>query len=150
MKLLLEKGAEPEPKDNDGRTPLSWATKASKSARGWSRESYEAVVKLLLEKGAEKDVLFEMGIALNPFFWALRSLLYRPCCGSHSPSRRGSAARRLLKGLSWAGPKWQGGKQGRARLYRCPFPHQLDRQAIESLTCMPPHQVYQTRPRELD
>ena len=46
VKLLLEKGAEPESKDNDyGRTPLSWA----------AGSGHEAVVKLLLEKGAELE-----------------------------------------------------------------------------------------------
>ena len=44
VKLLLEKGAELEPKDKDGRTPLWWA----------ARSGHEAVVKRLLEKGAEK------------------------------------------------------------------------------------------------
>jgi ankyrin repeat protein len=42
VKLLLEKGAELESKDGDGRTPLLWA-----AAGG-----HEAVVKLLLEEGA--------------------------------------------------------------------------------------------------
>ena len=77
MKLLLEKGAELGSKDNDSRTPLSWAvedghevvvtlllergadvtskdsvgqTPLSRAARG----EYEAVAKLLLEKDAEK------------------------------------------------------------------------------------------------
>ena len=46
MKLLLEKGAELETKDNRyGRTPLSWA----------AEKGHEAVVKLLLEKGAELE-----------------------------------------------------------------------------------------------
>jgi ankyrin repeat protein len=46
VKLLLEKGAELDSKDNIyGRTPLSWAAKTGR----------EAVVKLLLEKGAELD-----------------------------------------------------------------------------------------------
>jgi hypothetical protein len=45
VKLLLEKGAELESKDNDGRTPLSWAAK----------NGHKAVVKLLLEKGAELE-----------------------------------------------------------------------------------------------
>jgi ankyrin repeat protein len=45
VKLLLEKGAELETKDNyRGRTPLSWA----------AEKGHEAVVKLLLEKGAKK------------------------------------------------------------------------------------------------
>jgi hypothetical protein len=36
--------------------------------------------------------------------------------------------------LSWAQPSWTGPRwQGVARLYRCPFPHQLDRQAIQHL-----------------
>jgi ankyrin repeat protein len=43
VKLLLEKGAEPDPKDKDGWTPLHDA----------SRKGHEAVVNLLLEKGAE-------------------------------------------------------------------------------------------------
>ena len=43
MKLLLEKGADVDSADKrEGRTPLSWA-----AVRG-----HEAVVKLLLEKGA--------------------------------------------------------------------------------------------------
>jgi ankyrin repeat protein len=48
-KLLLEKGAELETKDSDGRTPLSLAA--------WSR--YDAIVKLLLEKGAKKLLSME-------------------------------------------------------------------------------------------
>jgi ankyrin repeat protein len=43
VKLLLEKGAEPNPKDDYGRTPLWWA----------AENGHEAVVKLLLERGAE-------------------------------------------------------------------------------------------------
>jgi ankyrin repeat protein len=46
VKLLLEKGAELETKDNNyGRTPLSWAA--------W--DGHKAVVKLLLEKGAKLE-----------------------------------------------------------------------------------------------
>ena len=45
VKLLVEKGAELESKDNDGRTSLSWAVEIGR----------EAVVKLLVEKGAEKS-----------------------------------------------------------------------------------------------
>jgi ankyrin repeat protein len=37
VKLLLEKGAEPEAKDVDGRTPLSWA----------AQHGHGAVMKLL-------------------------------------------------------------------------------------------------------
>jgi ankyrin repeat protein len=45
VKLLLEKNADLESKDDEyGQTPLSWA----------ARNGHEAVVKLLLEKGAEK------------------------------------------------------------------------------------------------
>ena len=44
MKLLLEKGAELETKStSSGQTPLSWA----------AEKGHEAVVKLLLEKGAQ-------------------------------------------------------------------------------------------------
>ena len=54
VKLLLEKGAELEAKDEmDGQTPLSWA-----AANGLSRAAvngHEVVVKLLLEKGAELE-----------------------------------------------------------------------------------------------
>ena len=45
MKLLLEKGAELEPKDIIGQTPLSSAVEGG----------HEAVVKLLVEKGAELE-----------------------------------------------------------------------------------------------
>jgi len=44
-KLLLGKWAESEAKDKSGRTPLSWAVE----------KGHEAVVKLLLENGAEPD-----------------------------------------------------------------------------------------------
>ena len=44
MKLLLEKGADVESKSNIGQTPLLLAA--------WN--GHKAVVKLLLEKGAEK------------------------------------------------------------------------------------------------
>jgi len=45
VKLLLEKGAEPDSKDRFGQTPL-WQA---------ARKGHEGVVKLLLEKGAEPD-----------------------------------------------------------------------------------------------
>jgi hypothetical protein len=46
VKLLLERGAELETKDNNcGQTPLSWA----------AEKGHEAVVKLLLERGAELE-----------------------------------------------------------------------------------------------
>ena len=45
VKLLLEKGADMESKDKDGRTSLSWA----------AQNGNEAVVKLLLEKGADLE-----------------------------------------------------------------------------------------------
>ena len=45
VKLLVEKGAELESKDNNGQTPLLCA----------ARWGCEGVVKLLVEKGAEKS-----------------------------------------------------------------------------------------------
>jgi ankyrin repeat protein len=45
VKLLLEKGADTESKDNYSQTLLSWA----------AYNGHEAVVKLLLEKGAELE-----------------------------------------------------------------------------------------------
>jgi hypothetical protein len=47
VKLMLEMGAELESKDEDGRTPLWWATRASNMFKQQSKDSYEAVVKLL-------------------------------------------------------------------------------------------------------
>jgi ankyrin repeat protein len=45
MKLLLEKGADMESKSHDGQTPLSWA----------ARSGHVAAVKMLLEKGADVE-----------------------------------------------------------------------------------------------
>jgi ankyrin repeat protein len=45
VKLLLEKGAELESKDNNSQTPLSHA----------AEKGHEAVVKLLLENGVDKS-----------------------------------------------------------------------------------------------
>ncbi|OCK78779.1 purine and uridine phosphorylase, partial [Lepidopterella palustris CBS 459.81] len=56
---LFKKRHDPDVKDTDGRTPLWWA----------ARNGHEAVVKLLLEKGAEvesKDSLYGQ----TPLWWA--------------------------------------------------------------------------------
>ena len=45
VKLLVEKGADLDSKDNDGQTPLSYAVSKGR----------EAVVKLLIEKGAKQE-----------------------------------------------------------------------------------------------
>lgn len=45
MRLLLEKGAELETKDNSGQTPLPWA----------AQSGHEDAVRLLLERGAELE-----------------------------------------------------------------------------------------------
>ncbi|CZR56859.1 uncharacterized protein PAC_06748 [Phialocephala subalpina] len=60
VKLLLEKGAELETKDEyyGSRTPLSWA----------AEDGHEAVVKLLLEKGAELETKDDYG--RTPLSWA--------------------------------------------------------------------------------
>jgi ankyrin repeat protein len=60
VKLLLEKGAELEAKDEDSPTPLSWA----------ARNGNEAVVKLLLERGAELETKDED--SPTPLSWAAR------------------------------------------------------------------------------
>jgi ankyrin repeat protein len=51
VRLLLEKGADLETKDEDGQTPLIWA----------ARNGHEAVARLLLEKGAVLDAKNEDG-----------------------------------------------------------------------------------------
>jgi ankyrin repeat protein len=55
VKLLLEEGAELETKDNYGQTPLSLA----------AGNGYEAVVKLLLEKGAQNYNNSSSGAAVD-------------------------------------------------------------------------------------
>jgi ankyrin repeat protein len=57
VNLLLEKGAELDSKDDNGRTPLWYAT-----------DGREAVVNLLVEKGAELDSKDNHG--LMPLFYA--------------------------------------------------------------------------------
>ena len=60
VKLLLEKGAQLESKDNKyGQTPLSWAAETG----------HEAVVKLLLEKGAQLESKDNV-IGRTPLLWA--------------------------------------------------------------------------------
>ncbi|EWY79535.1 hypothetical protein FOYG_17336 [Fusarium oxysporum NRRL 32931] len=83
VKLLLEKGADVESKDDKyGRTPLSWAArnghvavvkllleKGADTPLSWAAEKgHEAVVKLLLEKGA--DVESKDGHGQTPLSWA--------------------------------------------------------------------------------
>ena len=53
-------GAELEPKDKDGRTPLWWTI----------RNRHEAVVKLLLEKGAEVEPKEKDMVRRTPLPWA--------------------------------------------------------------------------------
>ncbi|CZR65340.1 related to nucleoside phosphorylase [Phialocephala subalpina] len=60
VKLLLDKGAEPETKDTEyGQTPLSWA----------AENGHEAVVKLLLDKGAEPETK-DTWYGQTPLLWA--------------------------------------------------------------------------------
>ncbi|KAI3135178.1 hypothetical protein DTO012A7_5591 [Penicillium roqueforti] len=58
VRLLLEKGANPDLGDNNGQTPLLWAAK----------KGHEAVVKLLLEKGADPTLRDYSG--QTPLSWA--------------------------------------------------------------------------------
>src|SRR5205823_2412928 len=60
VKLLVEKGADLETKDNDGRTPLSWT----------AGHRNEAVAKLLIEKGAELETKDNDG--RTPSSWAAK------------------------------------------------------------------------------
>jgi ankyrin repeat protein len=81
VKLLLEKGAELESKDNTyGWTPLSWATASG----------YEAMVKLLLEKSAELESKDTSG--QTPLSWAAdqayRSLANSSTVGASSLTNR--------------------------------------------------------------
>jgi len=58
VKLLLDKGAELETKDDSSQTPLSWA----------ARNGHEAIVKLLLDKGAELETKDDS--SQTPLSWA--------------------------------------------------------------------------------
>ncbi|KAH8586885.1 hypothetical protein B0O99DRAFT_469781, partial [Bisporella sp. PMI_857] len=51
VKLLFEKGADIEAKNDSGQTPLSWA----------ARKGHKAIVELLLEKGADVKVKDKLG-----------------------------------------------------------------------------------------
>ncbi|OWT42519.1 Ankyrin repeat protein [Pochonia chlamydosporia 170] len=69
VKLLLDKGADAEAKDDYGQTPLSWAGlvegedatghQTPLSLAAWN--GHEAVVKLLLDKGADVEAKDEYG-----------------------------------------------------------------------------------------
>jgi ankyrin repeat protein len=59
VKLLLEKGADPNAKDKASRTPLWWAV--------WA--GHEAVAKLLLERAADSNARDEDG--RTPLWWAV-------------------------------------------------------------------------------
>ena len=56
--LLLSKGADPDPKDNDSRSPLSWA----------AENGHETIVNLLLSKGVNPDSKDSDG--WSPLSWA--------------------------------------------------------------------------------
>jgi ankyrin repeat protein len=62
VKLLLEKGAELEFRNNDGRTPLS----------GAAEKGHEAAVKLLLGKGAELESK-DRELVRTPLSWGART-----------------------------------------------------------------------------
>ncbi|KAK8923034.1 Ankyrin repeat domain-containing protein 50 [Metarhizium anisopliae] len=60
--LLAERGADIDIRDRDRRTPLSWA----------ARNGHEAVVKLLIEKGANTETT-ESYYGQTPLLWAARN-----------------------------------------------------------------------------
>jgi ankyrin repeat protein len=77
VKLLLEKGAEPESNDSDGQMPLSWATSSEEVLLKLPLETltplwrtawwvHESVVKLLLEKGAGLESKDSYGLTPLP------------------------------------------------------------------------------------
>ncbi|KAL3417967.1 PFS domain-containing protein [Phlyctema vagabunda] len=61
VELLLQKGAELEARDMNGRTPLSWAVE----------KGYMAIVKLLLETGAKQEARDMNG--RTPLSWAVEN-----------------------------------------------------------------------------
>ena len=65
LKLLLDKNANVESSDKDGRTPLSWA----------AEKSHVAIVKLLLDKNA--NVKSEDKDGRTPLSWAAENYFNR-------------------------------------------------------------------------
>lgn len=62
--MLLERGAEPDIRDWDSRTPISWAA----TAPGFYHDG-DGVVKLRLESNADADSINESG--RTPLSWAV-------------------------------------------------------------------------------
>jgi ankyrin repeat protein len=71
IQLLLEKGADPNLGDNDGRTPLAWAAEKGR----------EETVKILLENGANVNSTDNYG--QTPLSWAENR---RPYCSTKIPT----------------------------------------------------------------
>ncbi|KAK4224940.1 hypothetical protein QBC38DRAFT_511396 [Podospora fimiseda] len=61
VRLLIEKGADFEGKNQSGRTPLSWA----------AENDHEAVIQLLIEKGASADLKDKSD--RTPLWWAAKN-----------------------------------------------------------------------------
>ena len=57
MRLLFEKGVDPDFKNEYNRTPLSWV----------AEDGHDAVIKLLLEKGVDPD--FKNKYCQTPLSW---------------------------------------------------------------------------------
>jgi len=62
--LLAENSVDPDFKDNNGRTPLSYA----------ASNGQEAVVKLLLEKGAELQTVQTVNKIYRIYHWECRNI----------------------------------------------------------------------------
>jgi ankyrin repeat protein len=63
--MLLENGADVDSKDRENRTPLWWASmgrEARSSLRRISKKKCEAVVRVLLEKGAKPPTVVDYGL----------------------------------------------------------------------------------------
>ena len=72
VKILLQKGANTDAKDNDGRTPLSWATTPSQRIskhKAFGTLGFETTSSILMSHGAEINT--EDNEKRTPLIWAI-------------------------------------------------------------------------------